>query len=313
MTGASRKERHITRTHRDPFALGVAQHCVAFGDEMESRRALCGKRDPPGTGQLAAAIRSTLDAQILQHIAERVRQQTVGHDVGRTVNHFRQTIMDHSMRPPQNPRHEDRHHRYGQHGARARIGLGARQSRSAVRLARSHADGMSTLLQGKRVVVVGGTSGMGLGAARAAAMAGAEVIVAGRRATTSRAVEANAIAFRHSLVDVTDESSVRALFDEIGELDHLFVSATPPSGAPGAFLEQDVAGAQEVMNGKFFGSWACARYAAPNMRTGGSITFLTGCVSVRPRRGATIVTATFAALEAFSQALALELGPLRVN
>lgn len=64
---------------------------------------------------------------------------------------------------------------------------------------------------------------------------------------------------------------------------------------------------------KFFGSWACARYAAPRMPAGGSITFLTGGVAVRPRSGLSIVTATFAGLEALSRALALELGPLRVN
>lgn len=54
-------------------------------------------------------------------------------------------------------------------------------------------------------------------------------------------------------------------------------------------------------------------YAAPRMRPDGSITFLTGGSAVRPRAGATMVTAAFAALEAFSQALALELGPMRVN
>ncbi len=67
------------------------------------------------------------------------------------------------------------------------------------------------------------------------------------------------------------------------------------------------------MNGKFFGSWACARHAAPRMRAGGSITFLTGGAAIRPRAGMATVTATFAALETLSQALALELGPLRVN
>jgi NAD(P)-dependent dehydrogenase (short-subunit alcohol dehydrogenase family) len=111
----------------------------------------------------------------------------------------------------------------------------------------------------------------------------------------------------------TDEASVRALFDAVGELDHLFVTASPSPGPRGAFLEQDVAAAQDYLVRKFFGSWACARYAAPRMRAGGSITFLTGCAAVRPRAGSTMVTATFAALEAFSQALALELGPLRVN
>jgi len=171
---------------------------------------------------------------------------------------------------------------------------------------------VSQSLRGQRVVVVGGTSGMGLGAVRAALEVGAEVVMAGRRETSRGAIDAGNDRLRHAVVDVTDEASVRRLFEEVGQLDHLFVTATPSSSSK-PFLEQDVASAQHVMNGKFFGSWACARYAAPRMRAGGSITFLTGGVSVRPRSGLTMVTATFAALEAFSQSLALELGPLRVN
>jgi NAD(P)-dependent dehydrogenase (short-subunit alcohol dehydrogenase family) len=57
----------------------------------------------------------------------------------------------------------------------------------------------------------------------------------------------------------------------------------------------------------------CARYAAPHMRAGGSITFVTGCAVIRPPGNAAMVTAAFAAVEALSRALALELGPLRVN
>jgi NAD(P)-dependent dehydrogenase (short-subunit alcohol dehydrogenase family) len=168
-------------------------------------------------------------------------------------------------------------------------------------------------LRGQRVVVVGGTSGMGLGAARAAANAGAQVVAAGRRAAGARhVVEAERDRITDAVVDVTDEGSVRALFENVGTLDHLLVTAAPRM-EPRPFLEQDRAAAQAFMNGKLFGSWACARYAAPRMRPGGSITFLTGCASIRPRAGSTMVTATFAALEALSQALALELGPLRVN
>ncbi|HWL85371.1 MAG TPA: SDR family oxidoreductase, partial [Polyangiaceae bacterium] len=127
------------------------------------------------------------------------------------------------------------------------------------------------LLRGQRVVVVGGTSGMGLGAVRAAADAGAHVIAAGRRPAAARDIVQPAEGrLEHAVVDVTDEASVRAMFDAIGEVDHLFVTAAPPPGSWGAFLDQDVAAAQTYMNGKFFGSWACARYAAPRMHPGGS-------------------------------------------
>lgn len=167
-------------------------------------------------------------------------------------------------------------------------------------------------LAGQRVVVVGGTSGMGRGVASAAAQAGAQVIAAGRRPLEQRP-QAQGDRIEHAVVDVTDEASVKALFDGLGALDHLVVTASPSPGPRGNFLDQDVGEAQRYMNGKFFGSWACARYAAPRMPAGGSITFLTGCTSIRPRAGASMVTATFAALEALTQALALELGPLRVN
>lgn len=169
-------------------------------------------------------------------------------------------------------------------------------------------------LQGKRVVVVGGTSGMGLGAVQAAAAQGAHVVVAGRRAVADRpAIDAGAGSIEHKVADVTDEASVKALYDEVGALDHLFVTAAPAPGSWGALLDQDLAAAKTYLDGKFWGSWLNARYAAPKMPAGGSITFLTGCNVRRPMAGASIVASSFAALEKLGEVLALELGPLRVN
>jgi NAD(P)-dependent dehydrogenase (short-subunit alcohol dehydrogenase family) len=163
-------------------------------------------------------------------------------------------------------------------------------------------------LAGQRVVVVGGTSGMGLSTVRAAAAQGADVVAAGRRGTNGREpIEG----VRQTQVDVTDEASVRALFESAVDIDHVFVSASP--GAPGPFLEQDLAAARTFLDGKFLGTWTCARYAAPQMTAGGSITFVTGVAAVRPPGNAAMVTAAFAAVEALSRALALELGPVRVN
>jgi NAD(P)-dependent dehydrogenase (short-subunit alcohol dehydrogenase family) len=163
-------------------------------------------------------------------------------------------------------------------------------------------------LNGKRVVVVGGTSGMGLATARLAAELGADVTAAGRRPVEERE-SLDGVTQAH--IDTTDEASVQALFDEVGGLDHVFVSSSP--GSPGPVLEQDLAAARTFVDGKLLGSWMCARYAAPWLRAGGSITFVTGCAVLRPPRHAAMVVAAFAAVEALSRALALELGPLRVN
>jgi NAD(P)-dependent dehydrogenase (short-subunit alcohol dehydrogenase family) len=162
-------------------------------------------------------------------------------------------------------------------------------------------------LSGQRVVVAGGTSGMGLATARAAAALGAEVIAAGRRPAAAREPVPG---LRQAVADVTDEQSVRQLFGAVGELDHL-VTASP--GQPGAFGDQDLAAARSFMDGKFFGSWLCARYAAPRLRAHGSITFVTGGAVARPPAHGSMITAAFAALEALTRALAVELGPLCVN
>ncbi len=165
-----------------------------------------------------------------------------------------------------------------------------------------------TTLDGQRVVVVGGTSGMGLATVRAATTIGADVVAAGRRPLARRASIAGV---RPAQVDITDEVSVRHLFEDVGELDHLVVTAS--AGTPGAFLEQDLEAARSFMDGKFFGSWTCARYAAPRLRAGGSITFVTGGAVMRPPTHGSMITAAFAAVEALTRALAIELGPRRVN
>jgi NAD(P)-dependent dehydrogenase (short-subunit alcohol dehydrogenase family) len=166
---------------------------------------------------------------------------------------------------------------------------------------------MSTM-KGQRVVVVGGTSGMGLATVRAAAALGAEVVSAGRRPLAEResvpGVEA-------AEVDITDEESVRRLFDRVGALDHVLVTAS--AGKPGALLDQDLAAARTLMDGKFFGSWMCARYAAPVLAASGSITFVTGGAVVRPPADGSMIAAAFAAVEALTRGLAIELGPRRVN
>jgi NAD(P)-dependent dehydrogenase (short-subunit alcohol dehydrogenase family) len=167
-------------------------------------------------------------------------------------------------------------------------------------------------LAGKKVVVVGGKTGIGLGIARAARAAGAWVIVASRQ-SPSLMDHPELADFEQVTLDITDEAAVREAFDRIGPFDHLAVTSGPGFGTWGTFMSEDMRGVRSYMEAKFMGSWACARYAAPHLRPGGSITFLTGGTAGRPKVGLAAVVAAFAAVESLSGSLALEMAPIRVN
>jgi NAD(P)-dependent dehydrogenase (short-subunit alcohol dehydrogenase family) len=167
-------------------------------------------------------------------------------------------------------------------------------------------------LTGKRVVVVGGKTAIGLGVATVAHAMGAAVTVASRR-DVSAEKRPELAAFEQVVLDMSDEAGVREAFEAIGRFDHLVVTAGPALGSWGSFMDADMRGVRSYLEGKFLGSWACARHAAPHLARGGSITFLTGGTGARAKIGLAAVTSTFAAVESLSQSLALDLAPIRVN
>jgi NAD(P)-dependent dehydrogenase (short-subunit alcohol dehydrogenase family) len=167
-------------------------------------------------------------------------------------------------------------------------------------------------LTAKRVVVVGGKKGIGLGVAKAAHAMGAAVTVASRR-NVSAEEHPELAAFDQILLDIRDESAVHEAFEAIGSFDHLVVTAGPELGSWGSFMDPDMSGVRSYLDGKFLGTWACARHAAPHLMAGGSMTFLTGGTGARAKLGLAAVTPTFAAVDSLSQSLALELAPIRVN
>ena len=164
------------------------------------------------------------------------------------------------------------------------------------------------LLTGKKIVVIGGSSGIGLSTAEVAKSEGADVIIASRNAARLDAIaeKLNAIAIP---TDVTDDTSVANLFRSTGPVDHVVVTAAQLRTGPFRTVSmEDVRG---TMESKFWGAWRVARTA--EFRAGGSLTLVSGFLSVRPRPNSAIVSAVNAALESLSRALALELAPVRVN
>lgn len=167
-------------------------------------------------------------------------------------------------------------------------------------------------LGGKVVVVIGGSSGIGLAAAQQALEAGARVVIGGRSGEKlERANERLGGRARTSVVDATREDEVRAFFKDIGELDHLVT--TVGGGAMGRFVDLDPAAARSAFDGKFWGQYYAARHAAARIRAGGSITLFSGIASRKPMPGMGVVAAINGAVEALCRALAVELAPVRVN
>ncbi|MHB1133083.1 MAG: SDR family oxidoreductase [Chloroflexota bacterium] len=167
-------------------------------------------------------------------------------------------------------------------------------------------------LAGKTVVVIGGSSGLGLGIAKLAATQGAHVIIASRTAEKLERAKAEIQgSVEARVLDVRDEAAVEAFFAAVGDLDHL---ATPGNeGARGPFLEMPTSKARGGFDSKFWGQYLAARYAAPRIRAGGSIVLVSGGNSVRPGKNSVAMAAINAAVEGLARGLAVELAPLRVN
>jgi NAD(P)-dependent dehydrogenase (short-subunit alcohol dehydrogenase family) len=163
-------------------------------------------------------------------------------------------------------------------------------------------------LAGSHVVVVGGSSGIGLAVARAAAEAGARVTVASRRPDRAADELPGATILA---VDVRDDASVEAAFGQIGALDHLVCTAA--GGFPAGLFRAPAEDVRALMESKFWGQYRCARAAAPLLPPEGSITFTSGIRSRRPLAGLGAFTVVNTAVEGLGRALALELAPVRVN
>lgn len=119
-------------------------------------------------------------------------------------------------------------------------------------------------LTNKKIVIIGGSSGIGLETAKLAAKQGAEVVIAGRSEEKLQQAKAEigSEVTTYSL-DFTIEKEVQAFFYKIGKLDSLVVTAG--IATYGNFLETDTAQDRQLFDGKFWGQYHAAKYAAPNL------------------------------------------------
>lgn len=174
---------------------------------------------------------------------------------------------------------------------------------------------MATLM-GKKVVVVGGSSGIGLGVAASALKSGAELVIVGRSPEKLQAAERTLGAesrVRTFAADMTKEAKIAWLFDEVGAFDHLVSTAgTPPPGDPIDRTDMDVV--RRFVDNKLIGAVLLAKHAVRTLKTGGSMTLTSGINKDRPPvPGGSVVSAIAGSFSYFARALSLELAPTRVN
>jgi NAD(P)-dependent dehydrogenase (short-subunit alcohol dehydrogenase family) len=161
-----------------------------------------------------------------------------------------------------------------------------------------------------KVLVIGGSSGIGFATAALAAEAGAAVTIASRSVERLKtAAAALPTGVMTTALDVTDADTVEQFFAATGEWDHVILSGASTTAGPARSFP--LSDAHAAMGSKFWGAYHVGRSAS--IRAGGSLTFVSGVYSIRPKVEAVLQGAINAALEALARGLALELAPVRVN
>jgi NAD(P)-dependent dehydrogenase (short-subunit alcohol dehydrogenase family) len=167
-------------------------------------------------------------------------------------------------------------------------------------------------LDGQSVVVIGGSSGIGLETARLARACGADVILTGRDEERLRLAAKDIEARTTVAFDATDLLALERFFAELeGPVDHVLFTGPGPYYSPLATM--DFADVQRDIALHILVTLAIARYGAPRMRPPGTLLFMSGTGAREATIGFSVISAMSAAVPAMVGSLALELAPLRVN
>jgi len=168
-------------------------------------------------------------------------------------------------------------------------------------------------LRGKRVVILGGSSGIGFATAKAASEEGATVVIVSSNQkkidTALNDLPKDSTGFK---VDLSKEQDIESLFTNIGKFDHLLYTAGENLNLS-SLSSTDLAQAKNFFTVRFWGAIAAIKYAAPFINEGGSISLTSGIASLRPGPGWALASSICGAMEGLCRAMAVELAPIRVN
>ena len=162
---------------------------------------------------------------------------------------------------------------------------------------------------GRKAVIFGGTSGIGLAAAKRLVALGAKVIAISRNPDKAGDVPAGITLKK---CDVLDRDAVQALLKECAPYDILVSAATGGERAIGPFLKMDMDGYKASFD-KLWGYANVVRYGAEHLSADGTIVLVSGAPARKTRPGQVAIGSVGGAVEALVRAIAKELAPKRIN
>ncbi|MDG2005563.1 MAG: SDR family oxidoreductase [Novosphingobium sp.] len=173
---------------------------------------------------------------------------------------------------------------------------------------------MGKVLKDKRILIIGGSSGIGFAIASAALSEGARVTIASTSEEKLRGALDRLGGGESATLDVTDEAAIEAFFASSGSFDHIvFTAADWGPVEQTEFSQTDLKAAAELFEVRFWGALAVAKHGAKCVPPGGSITLTNGMAAHRPDKGMATAAAMAGAVEHLVLGLAVELAPIRVN
>ena len=173
-------------------------------------------------------------------------------------------------------------------------------------------------LKNSKVVVIGGSSGIGLAVAKHALAEGAEVTIASRNLDKlNRANELLENMATVESVDATSAEAVQDLYSRIGNFDHLAVTThdagNPLSGAMRPLADIDLELAETYFRSRFWAKLMCTKFAIPHLSERGSIVLTSGVVARGYVPNHSLLAGNNSAVESFAKKVAVEIGPKRIN
>jgi NAD(P)-dependent dehydrogenase (short-subunit alcohol dehydrogenase family) len=166
---------------------------------------------------------------------------------------------------------------------------------------------------GQKILVAGGTSGIGLVTAKLLSELGAKVTVFGRNAEKfSAVIQDHSFSRTSRAVDACKRTDLDNFFLELGTFDHLVITLSGGKGA-GRFADLELDALKAGFEGKFWAQVNCLQAALPYLSAGGSVTLLTAISATSRQRGYSGLAAINGAIEAMIPILAKELSPIRIN